>query len=80
MHVEKNVCENVVQTIFGMTNTIGVRRNMKEEGIRPHLWLFQDPHVPDKLMKPVTPYILKAHELDAFMALPNMFAHAHQLS
>jgi hypothetical protein len=40
MHVEKNVCGNVVQTIFGMKDTIGVRRNMEEKGIRPHLWLF----------------------------------------
>ncbi len=40
---------------------------MEKEGIRPCLWLLQDPHVLDKWMKPTTPYILKAHELDTFM-------------
>jgi len=48
MHMEKNICENVVQTIFGIKDTIIVRQDVKEEGIRPHLWLFQDPHVPDR--------------------------------
>ena len=29
MHVEKNVCENVVKTILGEKNTIGCRRDME---------------------------------------------------
>jgi hypothetical protein len=48
MHMEKNICENVVQAIFGIKDTIIVRQDVKEEGIRPHLWLFQDPHVLDR--------------------------------
>jgi hypothetical protein len=68
MHVEKNICENVVQTIFGIKDTIVVRQDLKEEGIKPHLWLFQDPHVPlDRWLKPMVPYVLKEDELIVFM-------------
>jgi hypothetical protein len=67
MHVEKNICENVVQTIFGIKDTIVVQQDLKEEGIRPHLWLFQDPHVPDRWLKPMDPYVLKEDELIVFM-------------
>jgi len=67
MHVEKNICENIVQTIFGIKDTIVVRQDLKEEGIRPHLWLFQDPHVPDRWLKPMVPYVLKEDELIVFM-------------
>jgi hypothetical protein len=44
-----------------------VRQDLKEEGIRPHLWLFQDPHVPDRWLKPMVPYVLKEDELIVFM-------------
>jgi len=67
MHVEKNIHENVVQTIFGIKDTIVVRQDLKEEGIKPHLWLFQDPHVLDKWLKPMAPSVLKENELIVFM-------------
>jgi hypothetical protein len=67
MHVEKIICENVVQTIFGIKDIIVVRQDLKEEGIRPHLWLFQDPHVLDRWLKPMAPYVLKEDELIMFM-------------
>jgi hypothetical protein len=56
-----------VQKIFGIKNTIVVRQDLKEEGIRPHLWLFQDPHVHDRWLKPMAPYVLKEDELIVFM-------------
>jgi hypothetical protein len=67
MHVEKNICENIVQTIFGIKDTIVVRQDLKEEGIRPHLCLLQDPHVPVRWLKPMAPYVLKEDELIVFM-------------
>jgi hypothetical protein len=67
MHVEKNICENIVQTIFGIKDTIVVRQDLKEEGIRLHLWLFQYPHVPNRWLKPMAPYVLKEDELIVFM-------------
>jgi hypothetical protein len=65
--VEKNVCENIVQTIFGIKDTIAIRQDLKEEGIRRHLWLFQNPHVPKRWLKPMAPYVPKEDELIVFM-------------
>jgi hypothetical protein len=65
--MEKNGCENVVQIIFGIKDTFGVRQYLKEEGIRPHLWLFQDLHVLNRWIKPTAPYVLKEDELIVFM-------------
>jgi hypothetical protein len=39
MYVEKNMCEHVVQTIFGQNYTIQVQCDMQVEGIQQHLWL-----------------------------------------
>jgi hypothetical protein len=39
----------------------------KQEGITPRLWLFQDPHVLDRWLKPMAPYVLKEDELIVFM-------------
>ncbi len=44
-----------------------MRQDLKEEGIRPHLWLFQDPHVLNRWLKPMAPYVLKEDELIMFM-------------
>ncbi len=38
MHCEKNIAENIMKTIFGEKDTLGVRLDMKEAGIRKHLW------------------------------------------
>jgi len=65
--VVKNICEIVVQIIFGIKDTIVVRQDLKEEGIRLHLWLFQDPHVLDRWLKPMAPYVLKEDEFIVFM-------------
>ncbi len=67
MHMEKNICENIVQTIFGIKDIIVMWQDLKEEGIKPHLWLFQDPHVPNRWLKPMAPYVLKEDELIVFM-------------
>jgi hypothetical protein len=64
---KKNICENVLQILFGIKDTIVVRQNRKEEGIRPHLWLFQDPHVPVRWLKPMAPYVLKEDKRIVFM-------------
>jgi hypothetical protein len=36
MHVEKNICESFVRTLFGQKDTIKVRRDMEVEGICQH--------------------------------------------
>jgi hypothetical protein len=67
MHVGKNICEKVVQIIFGIKDIIVVWQDLKQEGIRPRLWLFQDPHVLDRWLKLMAPYVLKEDELIVFM-------------
>jgi hypothetical protein len=44
MHIEKNVCESVIEFIIGVKDTFKVRRDMEVCGVREHLWLKRDPH------------------------------------
>ena len=37
MHCEKNVCENIMKTMFGEKDTATVRNDMREVNIRPNL-------------------------------------------
>ncbi len=39
----------------------------KGGGNKTSLWLFQDPHVLDRWLKPMAPYVLKEDELIVFM-------------
>jgi hypothetical protein len=39
MHCEKNVCENMLKTIFGERYIMVVRKDIQEVGIWPELWL-----------------------------------------
>ena len=70
MHVEKNVCENVVKTILGEKDTIASRRDMEATGVREELWLVKttDARGKTKVIKPVAPYVLNDAELPVFMS------------
>lgn len=70
MHVEKNVCENVVKTILGEKDTIASRRDMEATGVREELWLVKttDARGKTKVIKPVAPYVLNEAELPVFMS------------
>jgi hypothetical protein len=39
MHVEKNVCENIIQTICGEKDNKEVKQDLETQNILPHLWL-----------------------------------------
>jgi len=67
MHIENNVYESMIKFIFGLKDTIKVRRDMEVCGIRKHLWLKRDPQRPGKIFKPVAPYVLRPEELQTFM-------------
>lgn len=41
MHVEKNVCDNLLRTIVGEKDSPTVRHDMKEINIHPELWMRQ---------------------------------------
>jgi hypothetical protein len=66
MHIEKNICESLVRTLFGHKNTIKVCRDMEVEGIQQHLWLTQHPNNQHKILKPQAPYVLTIDELNTF--------------
>ena len=39
MHCEKNLCENILKTIFGMNDSPGSRQDVEDLNIREKLWL-----------------------------------------
>lgn len=39
MHAEKNVTDNILWTIMGEKDFVGVRQDTKDLGIRKHLWM-----------------------------------------
>jgi hypothetical protein len=63
---KKTFVKTLCKQSLGIKDTIVVRQDLKE-GIRPHLWLFQDPHIPDRWLKPMAPYVLEENELIVFM-------------
>lgn len=70
MHVEKNVCENVVKTILGEKDNIASRRDMEATGVRPELWLVKvtNDRGKTKVIKPVAPYVLNDADIVVFMS------------
>lgn len=70
MHVEKNVCENVVKTILGEKDTVASRRDMEATGVREELWLVKltNERGKTKVIKPLAPYVLNDEDLNTFMA------------
>jgi hypothetical protein len=39
MHHEKNMCENLLKTTFGIKDMVVVQENLKECMMKSHLWL-----------------------------------------
>jgi len=68
MHIEKNICENVVRTIFGQKNTIKVRWDMQAKGIWQHLWLRQHLNNQHKMLKSHASHVLTTDELEIFLS------------
>ncbi len=56
MHCEKNICENMIKTIFGEKDTMALRRDMEELGIQPQLWSQQT--VNGSYIKPIVTYVI----------------------
>lgn len=67
MHCEKNVCENLVKTLFGETDGIKSREDMRVRDIRRHLHLQPNPDGRTYFM-PDAPYVLRKEERDEFLA------------
>jgi hypothetical protein len=68
MHVVKNVCENLIHTIFGEKDKKEVKRDMEDQNIDPHLWLFRNPQNPMRWMLPHVNFVLIKWDLSTFQA------------
>jgi hypothetical protein len=60
----KNLCENLMNTIFGTKDTTSIYEDLKECGIRSHLWL---QHVVEKIIKHVASYMVSNEKKDRFL-------------
>jgi hypothetical protein len=60
----KNLRENLMNTIFGTKDTTSVYEDLKECGIRSHLWL---QHVVGKIIKHVASYVVSNEKKDRFL-------------
>ena len=69
MHTEKNICENMIRTIFGEKDTVKVRMDMELQNVNRHLWLQQHPSRAGVLVRPLAPYVLRTHELQTFLTI-----------
>ena len=69
MHCEKNLCKNVLKTIFGEKDTPMVRHDMQESHIRSHLWLQPLERRRGKFIKPPAPYVMKDSEKVEFIRI-----------
>ena len=65
MHCEKNLCENIMKTIWGLKDTLKVQLDLQEANIHPEL---HPKHVGnDTVALPVAPYVLSKVEKAKFI-------------
>lgn len=67
MHVEKNVAENLLKTLFGEKDGPNVRLDMERRGIRPHLWVRRVPGPVPRVFIPDAPYVLSKAQRELFL-------------
>jgi len=66
MHCEKNLCENIIKTIWGIKDTLKVQLDMKEANIRPELHPVEDGRSGLTLL-PTAPYVMSKSEKTMFI-------------
>lgn len=66
MHLERNLCSSLLNLLLGVKDTPEVRKDLEEEGIRPHLWL-RRLRVGPQYVKPTAPYCFNPNEKRVFM-------------
>jgi hypothetical protein len=67
MHCEKNVCENLLRTLFGETDGVKSREDMRARGIRKHLHLRRNADG-QSYFKPDAPYVLSKQHQQEFLS------------
>jgi hypothetical protein len=81
MHCEKNLCENILKTLFAMNDSPGSRVDAQHLGIREETWL-QDPRRrQDDYFMPHAPYTMTAEERIEFVDIvSNIRTPTHYVS
>ena len=67
MHMEKNICENILRTLLGEKDKPSTRVDMQVKGIREHLWLQPLPRNPNKFFIPDAAYVLPRNDKSVFL-------------
>lgn len=67
MHCEKNVCKNIVKTLFGEKDNPSTRIDMHVQNIRPHQWLQNTGTNSDKYYMPDVSYVLSSKDRAMFL-------------
>ena len=62
MHCEKNICENIVKTLWGEKDSPTVRKDLQDMDMRPHLWLQEPRRAREEYFMLDAPYVLKENE------------------
>ena len=72
MHCEKNICENLLRTLFGEIDGVKSREDMRARGIQNHLHLQRNGDG-NTYFKPDAPYVLtKEHRLEFLSVLSDL--------
>ena len=69
MHCKKNLCENLLKTMFGMNDSLGSRVNAEDLGIREEIWLQSPRRQHDGYYMPHAPYVFRANERAEFVGI-----------
>lgn len=69
MHCEKNLCENILKTLFGMNDSPGSRQDMEDLRMRQEIWLQPPRRRTDEYYMPHAPYIFNTDERKEFVQI-----------
>ena len=69
MHCEKNLCENLLKTLFGMNDSPGSRVDAEDLGIREEIWLQPPRRQQDGYYMPHAPYVFRSNERVSFVGI-----------
>jgi len=67
MHCEKNLCKNIIKTVFGMNDSLGSRQDVEDLQICEEIWLQPPRCRNEEYYMPHAPYILKAEKRREFV-------------
>ena len=67
MHVEKNIAENLLKTLFGEKDSAAVRLDLQHRNIRRHLWLRRVNDQAQRAYIPDAPYVLSKVQREKFL-------------